>query len=272
MTNHRAGYVKYATLITLTLGLTLSACAAPGQGAAQSAPPEVSVTETATPTAAVTASAAATAAVTPEPVSTPSAEPAAPPAPVVPAPAAPPVPEVVAPALKTFTFADGHISFEYPSSWTVKTKQGPYLDFVNETDKATSVEAHIFDETGNELAYIASGGYGGGASGPVNRTILDSQALPAFPNKNGSSHFAFVMDNYPFEHPTGYFMAVMDQQFITEGESVSASSNIFAGNGYSSAVVPFDSPAFTSPAAAKAWMVTRQYSQLKGVLTSLRYV
>ena len=271
MTNRRTDYSKYAALITLTLGLTLTGCAAPSQDAAQSAP-EVSAAETAAPTATATASAAE---VTPEPVSIPAIETAAPVAPVAPAapaPVVPPAPEVVLPALKTFTFPDGHISFEYPSGWTVRTKQGPYLDHTNGTDKAKSVEAHIYDETGSELAFVASGGYGGGASGPVNRTILDSQSLPAFPNRDGSSHFAFVVDSYPFEHPANYSMAVLSNQFMTEGEgSVSAVNGIKSGNGISAAAVIFDTPAFKSPAAAKAWMATRQYSQLKGMLTSLRY-
>jgi hypothetical protein len=191
------------------------------------------------------------------------------PAPVAPAPVAPPAPKVVAPALKTFTFPDGHISFKYPSSWTVKTKQGPYVD---DTKKANSLEAHIYDETGDELAFVSSGGYGGGAAGPVNRTVLDSQALPAFPNGSESSHFAFLVDSYPFEHPANYYMAVVDKQFLTEGDATSASSVIKSGNGMSAAVVIFDTPAFKSQAAAKAWMGTKQYSQLKGLLTSLRYV
>jgi hypothetical protein len=198
------------------------------------------------------------------------------PAPVAPAPVAPPAPKVVAPApkvvapaLKTFTFPDGHISFKYPSSWTVKTKQGPYVD---DTKKANSLEAHIYDETGDELAFVSSGGYGGGAAGPVNRTVLDSQALPAFPNGSESSHFAFLVDSYPFEHPANYYMAVVDKQFLTEGDATSASSVIKSGNGMSAAVVIFDTPAFKSQAAAKAWMGTKQYGQLKGLLTSLRYV
>ncbi|HEX9227534.1 MAG TPA: hypothetical protein VF885_12900 [Arthrobacter sp.] len=260
MLNRPAGYVKYAAVVTLTLGLALSACAAPNQDTAQSAP-EISATEAATPTA----TAAPAAEVTSEPASAPATETAAAPAP---APVVPPAPKIVIPALKTFTFPDGHISFEHPSNWAIKTKQGPYVD---DTKKANSIEAHIYDETGNELAFVASGGYGGGAAGPVNRTVLDSQALPAFPDGGESSHFAFLVDTYPFEHPANYFMAVVGKQFVTEGEAASAGSVIRSGNGMSAAVVVFDTPAFKSEAAAKAWMGTKQYSQLKALLTSLRY-
>jgi hypothetical protein len=188
---------------------------------------------------------------------------------VTPVPASSPVTAPAASKLKTFTFPDGHISFDHPANWTVRTKQGAYL---TEPDKANSVEAEIFDETGKKVAYIASGSYGDGAVGPVNRTLLDSQPLPAFPHRDGGSSFGFVMDTYPDGAPTSYFMAVMQDQFITEGpNSISANSNLIVGNGAASAAVIFDSPAFPSPAAAKAWMGTEQYSQLKNMLTSLRY-
>jgi hypothetical protein len=257
------------------LGLTLSACAAPSQdAAAQAAPAEVSATETASATT-TTASTTPAADVT-EPVTTPATGttvPVAPATPVSPAPVAP-APQVVVPALKTFTFPDGHISFAYPSSWTVKTKQGPYLDYVNNTDKAKSVEAHIYDETGNELAQVASGGYGGGAAGPEFLTVIDSQPLPALPDllKGGNATFVFI--EYDNAHSTDmrYYMGLMDDRFVANGEGTSGSPYLLLPNGAALAMVKFNNPAFTSLANAKAWMGSQQYSQLKNMLTSLRYV
>lgn len=277
MHNRRAGYVKYATLVTLTLGLTLSACAAPGHDAAQSAAPEIPAYQTATQTAPPTATATASAAeATSGPVTTPAATavPVAAVAPAAPAPVVAPAPLVVVPALKTFTFPDGHISFEHPSNWTVKTTQGPYLDYENGTDKAKSVEAHIYDESGNELAQVASGGYGGGAAGPEFLTVIDSQPLPALPDllKGGNATFAFIEYDNPHGTEMRYYMGLTADIFVANGEGTSGSPYLLLPNGAALAMAEFNNPAFTSLANAKAWMGSQQYGQLKNMLTSVRYV
>ena len=256
--NYLAGSVRNATLTALALSLTLSACAPVNQEAAPAASTSPSVTATVTATAppAVTA--------TPTPSLTASAEPTV--APVVPAP------EPVAPKLATFTFSDGHISFDHPGNWTIKTQQGPYLDFVNETDKAKSVEAHIYDENSNKVSVISSGGYGGGAAGPSLLTVLDTQPVPNFPARDGDTVFAFIKYEHPVDHSVFYRMGNMSAALATNGEGNSGSYVRIAGNGASEAYVEFGSPAFRSLESAKAWMKTRQYSQLKAMLTSMRYV
>lgn len=174
-------------------------------------------------------------------------------------------PEVIAPKLATFTFPDGHISFEHPVNWTIKTVQGLYL---NEADKAKSVEAHIYDETGRKIAVIASGGYGGGAAGPESLTILDSQPLPGFPalQKGGKAEFAFIH----YANENRYFMGVMDDRQVTEGNGSSGSPYLLLGNGAAIAMVEFN-PNFQSLDEAKDWMKDKQYGQLKAMLTSLDY-
>jgi hypothetical protein len=183
-----------------------------------------------------------------------------------------PAPEPVAPTLATFTFPDGHISFDHPGNWTIKTQQGPYLDYVNETDKAKSVEAHIYDEKGNKVSVISSGGYGGGAAGPSLLTVLDTQPVPNFPARDGDTVFAFIKYEHPVDHSVFYRMGNMGAELVTNGEGNSGSYVRIVGNGASEAYVEFGSPAFNSLASAKAWMETRQYSQLKAMLTSVRYV
>lgn len=267
--NHKSGHFKYAILTSIALSLTLSACSSSGSGEQASPAPTVSATETTTATPAPTET------VTPQPTTPVITEAVT--TPVVPVPVPEPAPsntpKPAVPTLATFTFPDGHISFRHPANWTVKTAQGRYLDYDKETDKAKSVEAHIFDETGNEVALVASGGYGGGAAGPVSRVVLDSQTLPAFPNRDGEVGFGFVMDYSSPDGVTSYFMAVMDDQFLTEGAGKSSPSSVLlAPNGAAAAQVTFSTPAFKSPAAAKAWMGTQQYSQLRAMLTSLQYV
>ncbi|MDN4644240.1 hypothetical protein [Arthrobacter sp. PsM3] len=143
---------------------------------------------------------------------------------------------------------------------------------MNETDKAKSVEAHIYDETGNQVSVITSGGYGGGAAGPSLLTVLDSQPVPSFPVRDGATVFAFIKYENPVDHSVFYRMGNMGTEHVTNGEGTSGSYVRIVGNGASEAHVDFGSPAFSSPESAKAWMKTQQYSQLKAMLTSMRYV
>jgi hypothetical protein len=150
----------------------------------------------------------------------------------------------------------------------VRTQQGPYL---SEETKAGSIIATVYDERGNLVARMESGGYGGGASGPVNRTILDYQPMPAFQTRDGSSSFAFVEEAIP-GGGVRWFMGVLPGQHVAHGETGSATSVMIVGNGAASASVVFTDPAFSSHQAAVNWYKTsKQYSQLKEMLTSLRY-
>ena len=143
---------------------------------------------------------------------------------------------------------------------------------MNETDKAKSVEAHIYDENGNKVSVISSGGYGGGAAGPSLLTVLDTQPVPNFPARGGDTAFAFIKYEHPVDHSVFYRMGNMSAAFVTNGEGNSGSYVRIVGNGASEGYVEFGSPAFDSLASARAWIETRQYSQLKAMLTSVRYV
>lgn len=173
----------------------------------------------------------------------------------------------------TFTFPDGHISFDVPAGSTVQVEQAPYNEEANHPGgKENSLAATIFDETGDKLAHITSGGTGGLVAGPVNRTILDSQELSAFNSRNGASHFAFVRDDYAGfpEFPVRYYMGVVADYFMTEGpDSASVNSFMIMPNGAVTAVAEID--ASMTPETAAAWMKTDQYVKLRALLTSLRY-
>ncbi|WP_454811433.1 hypothetical protein [Paenarthrobacter nitroguajacolicus] len=173
----------------------------------------------------------------------------------------------------TFTFPDGHISFDVPTGWTVQVEQAPYNEYAEHPGgKENSLAANIFDETGGKVAHITSGGTGGLVGGPVNRTILDSQELSAFDSRNGASHFAFVRDDYADfpEFPVRYYMGVVAEYFMTEGpDSTSVNSFMIMPNGAATAVAEID--ASMTPETAEAWMKTDQYVKLRALLTSLRY-
>ncbi len=329
MNYRRSGHAKYATLATLTLALTLAACApstpvasssfttaaeetsnlvqlpvAPLEEAlaapasepspsAQLSQPEVVLPLTEAPVAIapvqevnVEAPAAPTTPeVSAEPVA--PAPPVAPALPVTPAPQATVPPSTVTPAAPItptepstphvspdfpvsglYTFPDGHISFLLPAGWTAQTEEIPMT--LHGVVYPTA-NAYIHDETGAEVALIASGVFGGVVAGPVNRTILDSQPLTNFDSRDGASHFAFFKDEYPFDPAvTRYFMGVVTNAFMTEGPgSSSAHSFMVMDNGASIARANIE--VSMTPEGAAAWMESEQYSKLKALLTSLQY-
>ncbi|MDI2036029.1 hypothetical protein [Paenarthrobacter nitroguajacolicus] len=251
--------------------------------------PAVTVATTeATPTPSASA--------TPTPTATPSATPSATPEPTVPvstpseAPTAPAVAPTTAPTQppvanpQKFTFPDGHLSFTLPVGWTAFTEQGPYL---SEETKAASQGATILDATGTKVAVVNSGFYGDGTAGEVTRTVHDRAVVPGLTDISGNPvEFGFAADQsryVPYEAPAGsakvlgdayYFMDVRLASELKSGETTSGTNQIRMPNGVMNAYVVFDyekQPIFATPEAAKAWMGSTQYAQLKGLLLSLRY-
>ena len=312
MTSNRFRLYGAATVAGVAISLVLSACgpqpaenAAAESMTADSAAPSTSAatspsTARSTPSRTAIPTAAAKA-VAPSPVAAAhpvaSAAPAAPapvaparsevPAePVRPAPAAPaaPAPQVpaqpvvpvapVQPALKSFTFPDGHISFSYPASWSVRTQRGPG----REGPPWQPVEAIVSDRTGADLFRVSSGADGiGCTAGPANRTVLDKAAAPGMRFVDGTTPiFGFIVESHGGQD--WYAMAVMHPRFLQEGDVGSHCTLLVMGNGGALNQVIFDQPvypdaksAFPNRQAAKAWMATEQYAQLKALIMSLKY-
>lgn len=192
--NRRAGSLKIATLVSLALGVTLTGCSI--------APEKAQVTDAPSVSASATPSETHTPTVTPEPaVPTETVESLAPAAPTTPeipefpatpelsvTPAAPVEPTVIQEipsphtiTLKTFTFPDGHISFDYPENWSVQTEE------------SNGVSATVFDETGKKVAFTYSNNIGGAIAGPVTRILFDSEMMPNFPSKKRAICFCFLL-------------------------------------------------------------------------------
>ncbi|CAI3800410.1 hypothetical protein [Pseudarthrobacter sp. MM222] len=242
-----------ATLTGILLAGT--ACGAP-QAATQ--PVTTAPTATATAEPSPTATATTTASV---PAATETAAPA------------PETPKAA--GLETFTFPDGHVSFSHPAGWTVKVKPGPAL---NAEAQKTSFDATVSDASGTELAQVLSGMYGDGASGPAKRTILDHAPVPGVTDMSGeATEFGFAYDEFPGS--TGgpyYFMDVRNASEYLATIDSSGSNQVLLPNGVLIGAVivgerGVPTPAFKSPDAAKAWMGTQQYAQLKAMLLSLTY-
>ncbi|WP_370122308.1 hypothetical protein [Arthrobacter sp. MW3 TE3886] len=169
----------------------------------------------------------------------------------------------MSPALKTFTFPDGHISFTYPEAWTVRTVLPP--------DGLAGVEAIVADASGNDLLTLANGVNAGCTGGPVSRQVFDQAAVPGMTAPNGTEpSFGFVAESYG--KGDAFFMGLTDPRSLKEGEGVSSWCNLVpTANGGLFTRVHFNDPGFPNKGAAKAWMATDQYAQLKALLLSLNY-
>lgn len=264
MTSNRFGFLGAVAVAGLAISFTLSACG-PQTGV------EIADAGDAPPGAASTAAAEQTVSATATPTSEPpllSAAPPAAPATEAPAPVEPVAP--AQPALQSFTFPDGHISFSYPAGWTVRTQRGPGRD----GPPWQPLEAIVSDWTGNDLLAVSSGADGVGcAAGPTNRTVLDKAAVPLMPATDGTTPwFGFAVENSG--GADWYSMSVRNSSNFDEGEVSSGCGLLVMANGGAFAHVIFNEPpqpAFSSREAAKAWMGTEQYAQLKALLMSVRY-
>lgn len=276
-----AAAVTAGVLVAANLGSVNTAPAPAVTVTTTEASPSPSASASATPTPTATPSATPTAAA---PVTTPPASPLAPTVPVV---APTPVSTTTLPHAslsQTFTFPDGHLSFTLPVGWSAYTEQGPYL---SEETKAASQGATILDSAGTKVAMVASGFYGDGTAGEVTRTVYDRAAVPGLRDIAGNPvEFGFAANQsryVPYGAPEGsakvlgdmnYFMDVRLASELQAGETDSGTNLIRMPNGYMNAYVLFDfdkQPTFATPEAAKAYMATTQYAQLKSMLLSLSY-
>lgn len=243
MNQRTAAYLSLA----MSAALGLSSCAVAGEragtdGLAASADPASSAasptreTSQAASTAAATASATAGAQAT----ATPAPDPA--------------------PALADFTFPDGHLSFSYPADWSVRLVDGP----------AGGTRAVIADAGGNELASVTTGTNASDATGPVVRTVLDAAPVANLRDAAGGQlSFGFAFDS--FADHVGYHMGIRREADFDPSTESAGYAHVELPDGDAVAKVIFGDPAFGSVDAAKAWMATEQYSQLKAMLLSLSY-
>lgn len=251
MNSNRAGIFTAVTMAGFAVGLVLAGCGSqPATGPAAAS--NVNVTDTAEPRPALAFLSGST---------------WAPPAPAASAVSASAVPassaKHAAPALKTFTFPDGHISFAYPEAWTVRTVLPPA--------GLPGVEAIVADSAGNDLLSLGNGLTAGCTGGPVSRRVFDQSAVPGMAAPDGTEPvFGFVVESYG--DGDAYFMGLSDPRSLEQGEGVSSWCNLVStANGGLSTRVLFNDPAFPNKGAARAWMATDHYAQLKALLISLTY-
>lgn len=163
--------------------------------------------------------------------------------------------------LAAFTFPDGHFSFRYPGSWTVKTAAPP--------NGLPGVEAVIADGSGTALIAIAEGVTAGCTGGPVSRRVLDRERVPGFDAAgNAEAVFGFVVESSAAGER--YSMGLTDSRSLEQGDDVSSWCSLVSSDdaGLFSRVI-FNDPAFPTAGAARAWMATEQYAGIKALLVSM---
>lgn len=220
--------------LAVALGLTAAACA-PSPSAA---PAPVSQERTAAPAVALAASVD---------------------------PAAPVVNAAKTKPTKTFTFPDGHISFQYPAGWSVRTADCPTVP----GGPAECVEATISSK-GKPIAVLVSGFYGDGGVGPVVRTVFDEAFVPGLAVSADEPTFAFFKDSYGDVNDQ-YFMNVSKASDVVSGSTGSGMAQVLLPNGVGVFRVHIDSGMMSTDAEAMAWMATAEYAQFKSMLMSLSY-
>ena len=258
--NRKNVFLSLALAAVLAAALGLSSCAAAGQrageagvssaGAAASAPTQ----EESGPAASAAPSATAA---TPSPTSGAASG--------APSPATPTASTAPVAGVKTFTFPDGHLSFSYPSDWSIRTVGSP-----ENASTLRGVQAVIADAKGNEVASVVSSTNASSASGPVQRTVLDSAPVPGLKDVDGEQlAFGFAFDS--FADQSDFHMGVRKLRDFDPSATDAGYSHVQLPNGGAEAKVIFGSPAFASVDDARAWMTTDQYGQLKRLLLSLKY-
>ncbi len=238
MKNHTVNRKLGAVILTGFM-LAGTSCAAP-----QAGPRQDSTTSTPAPSASPSASATGST----DSVATPTAA-----------------------AIETFTFPDGHVSFDHPAGWSVRTVQGPFLD---EAAKAGSVDAIVSDPTGKDVVSVLSGMYGDGAGGPVTRTVLDQAPISGVTTVDGETPtLGFVVDEYP-DGELNFHLDVRRPQEFAAGMNGSGTNQVPLGNGRMIARAVLDvegKSVFSTRDEAKAWMETDEYRQIRALLLSLNY-
>ncbi|NUT71777.1 hypothetical protein [Pseudarthrobacter sp. C4D7] len=227
---------------------------------------------TGTPAVTSTGQASATAASSPEPSAaqpSPSAESASP---------------ADRTQWRTYTSADGKVSFEYPGDWTVANAPAP------DGTPRTSVE--VRDAEGTVLAALdygpSNGGLGGACQNPVPYSVLDSVELPLPYNTAAADTIA----------PRYVFRALEEPGRVTAAYGITSSVAGRDGKAcmfYNVVSGPADSPLYyftnavqvnsgvaapapSGPAAkifptmdaARAYMQTPEYVHIKRTITSLK--
>lgn len=173
--------------------------------------------------------------------------------------------------MKTFTFPDGHLSFEYRGDWSVNTIEEPSRPGAA---KSGPVEAIISDADGNRVISIVSGSAADDAAGePVTRSILDMEPVMALQAADGETPvLGLAVDTDADGKITTHFDVRGVTDFVSE-TGTSGTNRVKLGNGFmaATAILPDRGQIFKTESAARDWTASEGYRHTRALFLSLKY-
>jgi hypothetical protein len=181
--------------------------------------------------------------------------------PTPPASALPPS-SVPAPAgLVTYTFPDGHVSFQHPADWRVELFNAGASPFVG--------TATIYDAAGTKQATVYSGQIADGVTSPVTRTVFETAPVPGLQGQPApAAQYSFYVDRV--NELATYRMHLTAGAPIA-GAEMALDGIIRTAQGVLLADVNFIDKPFAGDDAAKSWLSGAEGQALKALLLSVSY-
>ncbi|MDQ0848533.1 hypothetical protein QFZ65_000471 [Arthrobacter sp. B3I9] len=181
--------------------------------------------------------------------------------PTPPASAAPPSSAPAAAGPVTYTFPDGHVSFQHPADWRVELFDAGGSPFVG--------TATVYDAPGTKQATVYSGQIADGVTSPVTKTVFEAAPVPGLKGQPApAAQYSFYVDRV--NELATYRMHLTAGAPIA-GAEMALDGIIRTAQGVLLADVNFIDKPFASDDAAKSWLSGAEGQALKALLLSVSY-
>lgn len=163
--------------------------------------------------------------------------------------------------LVTYTFPDGHVSFQHPADWRVELFTAKDSPFVG--------TATIYDGAGTQQAMIYSGQIADGVTSPVTRTVFESLPVPGLQGQPApTARYSFYVDRV---NDLGTYRMHLTAGAPLPGAGMVLDGIIRTKRGVLLAEVHFVEKPFANDDAAKSWLAGGEGQALKALLLSISY-
>jgi hypothetical protein len=161
----------------------------------------------------------------------------------------------------TYTFPDGHVSFQHPADWRVELFNAGASPFVG--------TATVYDAAGTKQATVYSGQIADGVTSPVTRTVFETAPVPGLKGQPApAAQYSFYVDRV--NELATYRMHLTAGAPIA-GAEMALDGIIRTTQGVLLADVNFIDNPFASDDAAKSWLSGAEGQALKALLLSVSY-
>ncbi|MCU1532666.1 MAG: hypothetical protein JWO49_2237 [Arthrobacter sp.] len=173
-----------------------------------------------------------------------------------------PSPAPASAAVKTYTFPDGRLSFQYPADWKVEL-------FPAAQTPSDSHTATVIDASGTQQATVYAGKIADVVSFPVSRTVFESEPVPGLAQQTApAAHSSFYVDR---AGDITTYRLHLTAGAPTAGDDSRIDGIIRTGERVLVADVTFIENPFASDDAAKSWLASAEGKSLKALMLSLSY-